>query len=172
MIQFFNDRRGRALCGLGAAGAETTAAATQPALTGRERGAAVLVGTPGPAGASQHHECVLWSRLGIGLLSAAATRAALVEPLAGTACASTPTPLMRQSNTASANSYLAQLWGGALWKRRLACESARKVTPGRRAKAPSRLTPDHARAARPAVASLVADYYEDRYLELDQSGRL
>ena len=51
--------------------------------TGRERGAAVLVGTPGPAGASQHHECVLWSRLGIGLLSAAATRAALVEPLAG-----------------------------------------------------------------------------------------
>ena len=83
VIQFFNDRRGRALCGLGAAGAEPTAAATQPALTGRERGAAVLVGTPGPAGASQHHECVFWSRLGIGLLSAAATRAALVEPLAG-----------------------------------------------------------------------------------------
>ena len=89
-----------------------------------------------------------------------------------TACASTPTPSMRPSNTASANPYFAQLWGEALSKRRLACESAGKVTQVGVQGPPSRLSADHARAARPAVGALVTDYYEDRYLELDQSGRL
>ena len=49
--------------------------------------------------------------------------------------------------------------GRALWKRRLATGA-------------TRLTAGHASAARPAVAALVTDYYEDRYLELDQSGWL
>ena len=79
---------------------------------------------------------------------------------------------MRPSNTASANPYFAQLWGEALSKRRLACESAGKVTQVGVQGPPSRLSADHARAARPAVGALVTDYYEDRYLELDQSGRL
>ena len=70
--------------------------AAQHQSTGARRGA-VSAGAgrhAGPAGASWQHECSFWSRLGegrlgIGLLSDAATRAALVEPLA--ACTSTRT---------------------------------------------------------------------------------
>ena len=55
--------------------------------------------------------------------------------------------------------YFIQLWGEALWERRPATGA-------------TRLTAAHAAAARPDVAAWVTDYYEDRYLELDQSGWL
>ncbi len=52
-----------------------------------------------------------------------------------------------------------QVWGRALWQQRLATGT-------------TRLTAAHAHAARPDVAARIVDYYEDRYLELDQSGWL
>ena len=52
-----------------------------------------------------------------------------------------------------------QLWGEALWDRRLATGSAR-------------LTVVDADAARPEVATRIADYYQDRYRELESRGLL
>ncbi len=98
-------------------------------------------------------------RLGIGLLGAAATRAALVEPLADHGVRIDADALDAAVENSQRYPYFVQLWGEALWKRRLATGA-------------TRLTAGHASAARPAVAALVTDYYEDRYLELDQSGWL
>ena len=55
--------------------------------------------------------------------------------------------------------YFIQVWGRALWQQRLATGAPR-------------LNAAHAAAARPDVATTFTDYYEDRYLELDQSGWL
>ena len=55
--------------------------------------------------------------------------------------------------------YFVQLWGEALWKRRLATGA-------------TRLTDAHAQEAQCDVTARVTDYYQDRYIELDQSGWL
>ena len=124
----------------------------------------VLAGTPGLPAHLGTMNASFWSRLGegrlgIGLLSAAAAGAALVEPLAAHGVRIDAEALDAAVEDSQRYPYFVQLWGEALWQRRLATGAVR-------------LTADHAGAARPVVAALVTDYYEDRYLELEQSGWL
>ena len=124
----------------------------------------VLAGTPGLPAHLGAMNVSFWSRLGvgrlgIGLLSDAATRAALVEPLAAHGVSIDADALDSVVEDSQRYPYFIQVWGRALWHQRL--------TTGA-----TRLTADHAVAARPDVAARVTDYYEDRYLELDQSGWL
>ncbi len=124
----------------------------------------VLAGTPGLAAHLGAMNASFWSRLGkgrlgIGLLSDAATRAALVEPLAAYSVDIDVGALDAVVDDSQRYPYFIQLWGEALWDQRLATGAVR-------------LTAAHADAARPDVAARVTDYYEDRYRELDQSGWL
>ena len=98
-------------------------------------------------------------RLGIGLLSDTAARAALAEPLAAHGEGIDADALATVVEDSQRYPYFIQLWGEALWE-------------GRPATGATRLTAAHTAAARPYVAARVTDYYEDRYLELDQSGWL
>jgi len=124
----------------------------------------VLAGTPGLAAHLGAMNASFWSRLGegrlgIGLLSDAASRAALVEPLAAHGESIDADALAVAVEDSQGYPYFIQLWGEALWKAHLASGA-------------TRLTAAHAASARPDVAARVTDYYEDRYLELDQSGWL
>ena len=124
----------------------------------------ILAGTPGLAAHLGAMNASFWSRLGegrlgIGLLSDAAARAALNEPLAAHGEGIDADALATVVEESQRYPYFIQLWGEALWKRHLATGA-------------TRLTAAHAAAARPDVAARITDYYEDRYLELDQSGWL
>ncbi len=124
----------------------------------------VLAGTPGLAGHLGAMNVSFWSRLdegrlGIGLLSDAAARAALVDPLAAHGVSIDADILSAVIEDSQRYPYFIQLWGEALWQQRL-------VTGA------TRLNAADAAAARTDVAARVIDYYEDRYLELDQSGWL
>ncbi len=124
----------------------------------------VLAGTPGLPAHLGAMDASFWSRLGkgrlgIGLLSDAAARAALVEPLTAHGVSIDADVLDAAVEDSQCYPYFIQLWGEALWEQHLATGA-------------TRLTAAHAHAARPDVAARVADYYEDRYLELDQSGWL
>ena len=124
----------------------------------------VLAGTPGLAAHLGAMNASFWSRLGegrlgIGLLSDTAARAALVEPLAAHGEEIDADVLTTVVEDSQRYPYFIQLWGEALWQQRL-------VT------GVTRLNAAHAAAARSHVAARVTDYYEDRYLELDQSGWL
>ena len=123
-----------------------------------------LAGTPGLAAHLGAMNASFWSRLdegrlGIGLLNAAAARAALVVPLATHGVSIDATTLDAVVEHSQCYPYFIQVWGRALWQQRLATGA-------------TRLTAAHAAAAQPDVATRVTDYYEDRYLELDQSGWL
>jgi len=124
----------------------------------------VLAGTPGLAAHLGTMDVSFWSRLGegrlgIGLLSDAAARAALVEPLAAHGDGIDADALATVVEYSQRYPYFIQLWGEALWERRLATGA-------------TQLTIAHATAARPGVTARITDYYEDRYLELDRSGWL
>ena len=124
----------------------------------------VLAGTPGLAAHLGAMNASFWNRLdegrlGIGLLSEAAARAALVEPLATHGVSVDADALATVVEDSQRYPYFIQLWGDALWTRHLSSGA-------------TRLTAADAAAARPDVAARVTDYYEDRYLELDQSGWL
>ena len=124
----------------------------------------VLAGTPGLAAHLGAMNASFWSRmgegrLGIGLLSDEAARAALVEPLAAHGVDMDAGVLASVVEDSQRYPYFVQLWGEALWKRHLATGA-------------TRLTSAHADEARPDVAARVTDYYEDRYVELDQTGCL
>ena len=124
----------------------------------------VLAGTPGLPAHLGTMNVSFWSRLdegrlGIGLLSDAAARAALVEPLTAHGVSIDADALDAVVEGSQRYPYFIQVWGRALWQQRLATGT-------------TRLTAAHAHAARPDVAARIADYYEDRYLELDQSGWL
>ena len=124
----------------------------------------VLAGTPGLAAHLGAMDVSFWSRLdegrlGIGLLSDAAARAALVEPLAAHGVGIDADALDAVVKDSQRYPYFVQLWGEALWKRHLATSA-------------TRLTAAHADAARPDVAAKVADYYQDRYRELEARGLL
>ena len=121
----------------------------------------VLAGTPGLAAHLGAMNASFWSRmgegrLGIGLLSDTAVRAALAEPLAVHGVEIDAAALAAVVEDSQRYPYFIQLWGEALWKRHLSTGT-------------SRLTSTDADAARPDVAARVTDYYEDRYRELDQS---
>ena len=124
----------------------------------------VLAGTPGLPAHLASMDASFWNRLGkgrlgIGRLSAAAAGDALTMPLASRGVRIDADALDAVVEDSQQYPYVIQLWGEALWDQRLATD----VT---------RLTSSHAEAARPDVAARVTDYYQDRYLELDQSGWL
>ena len=124
----------------------------------------VLAGTPGLAAHLGAMSVSFWSRLdegrlGIGLLSDAAARAALVEPLAAHGASLDADALDAVVEDSQRYPYFIQVWGRALWQQRLATDAAR-------------LTAAHVDAARPEVATRVADYYQERYRELETRGLL
>ena len=119
----------------------------------------VLAGTPGLPAHLATMNASFWSRmgdgrLGIGLLSDAAARAALVEPLTAHDVSIDVDALAAVVEHSQRYPYFIQLWGEALWRQRM----ADGVT---------RLTASHARAARRDVTARVTDYYQDRYRELE-----
>ena len=105
-----------------------------------------------------------WDRLGSGLLgigrlSGAAVRKALLDPL-GAHGASIDTDVLDSVVEHSQRyAYFVQLWGEALWNQRLATGE-------------THLTAAHAAAAQPAVDARVAEYYQRRYRELEAGGLL
>ena len=124
----------------------------------------VLAGTPGLAAQLGGMNESFWSRLGeghlgIGLLSAAAARAALVEPLAAHGVDIDAGALDTVVEHSQRYPYFIQLWGEALWKQRLATGT-------------TRLSAAHAAAARPEVVARVTDYYQERYRELEAAALL
>ena len=124
----------------------------------------VLAGTPGLPAHLGRMNASFWDRLGSGLLgigrlSDAAAREALVGPLAGQGVgidADVLDPIILHSQRYAC---FVQLWGEALWNQRLATGE-------------TRLTAGHAAAARPAVSRRVTEYYEHRYRELEAGGLL
>ena len=124
----------------------------------------VLAGTPGLPSHLGAMNVSFWSRLGkgrlgIGLLGAADTRAALVEPLAAHGVCIDVDALNSVVEDSQCYPYFVQLWGEALWDQRLETGE-------------TRLTAAHADAARTGVAARVTDYYHDRYRELETRGLL
>ena len=90
----------------------------------------VLAGTPGLLAHLSAMDASFWSRLGegrlgIGLLSDAATRAALVEPLAAHGVSIDANVLDAVVEDSQRYPYFVQLWGEALWKRRLTTGATR-----------------------------------------------
>ena len=121
----------------------------------------VLAGTPGLAAHLGSMHASFWDRLddgllGIGLLSGAAARAALVEPLAAHGVSIDGGVLDAVVADSQHYPYFIQIWGRALWQQH-------------RATGATQLTAVHLDAARPDVTGRVTDYYENRYLELDRS---
>ena len=124
----------------------------------------VLAGTPGLPAHLSTMDASFWGRLGegrlgIGLLSDAAARAALVKPLAAHGVGIDADALTAVVEESQRYPYFIQLWGDALWKQRLATGA-------------TRLTAAHADAARPNVIARVTDYYQDRYRELEAGALL
>ena len=124
----------------------------------------ILAGTPGLAEHLGAMNASFWNRLddgrlGIGLLSDTAARAALVEPLEAHDVTIDADALDAAVEESQHYPYFLQIWGRALWRQR--------TTTG-----VTHLTTVHSRAARRDVVARVTDYYEDRYLELDRSGNL
>ena len=124
----------------------------------------VLAGTPGMPAHLATMNASFWSRLGdgrlgIGLLSDAAARAALAEPLAAHDVSIDDAALDAVVEHSQRYPYFIQVWGRALWQQRLAIEAIR-------------LTASHVDAARSHVIARVTDYYQDRYRELEARGLL
>ena len=105
-----------------------------------------------------------WDRLaegllGVGRLTDAAARAALVKPLKRHRVAIDEDALDAAIEDSQHYPYFIQLWGDALWQEHLA-------NPG------ARLTTAEIAAVRDAVAARVANYYQSRYQELASAGLL
>ena len=124
----------------------------------------VLAGTPGLPAHLGTMNASFWSRLGpgrlgIGLLSEAAAREALVEPLAANGVDIDACALDAVTEDSQRYPYFIQLWGDALWNRHLATGA-------------TSLTSTHVAEARPDVTGWVTDYYQVRYQELEAGGLL
>ena len=119
----------------------------------------VLAGTPGLFAHLGKMDASFWDRLGdgllgIGLLSDAAAREALVEPLREQRVCIDAGALDCVIEQSQRYAYFVQLWGQALWNQRLATGE-------------TRLTADHVAAALPTVEMRTTDYYQRRYRELE-----
>ena len=119
----------------------------------------VLAGTPGLPAHLDAMDASFWGRLGegnlgVGLLDQAAAAEALTKPLAahGVSVEADALDAVLQHN--QRYPYFLQLWGDALWKRHLATDT-------------NVLTAADVEAVQPAVAMLVAEYYQVRYRELE-----
>lgn len=122
----------------------------------------VLAGTPGLPAHLDAMDASFWGRLGegnlgVGLLDETAAGEALTTPLDAHGVAVEDDALRRVVRHSQRYPYFIQLWGDALWKRHLAT-STRALTRADTA------------AAQPAVAMLVAEYYQDRYREIETAG--
>ena len=120
----------------------------------------VLAGTPGLVAHLGDMEATFWNRLGrgrlgVGRLSDGATRAALDKPLARHGVKIDAHALDATVEASQRYPYFVQLWGEALWEQCLATGT-------------NRLAATHVEAVRPDVAARVADYYQDRYRELER----
>lgn len=124
----------------------------------------VLAGTPGLPAHLSTMNASFWSRLdegrmGIGLLSDAAARDALVKPLTAHGVGIDRDALDAAVADSQRYPYFIQVWGRALWQQRLATGA-------------TRLTVAHVDAARADVAARVTDYCQDRYRELESADLL
>ena len=122
----------------------------------------VLAGTPGLPGHLGAMDATFWNRLGkghlgVGRLDADASREALEKPLEKHGLRIDRDALDTVVEESQGYPYFIQLWGEALWDRRLASGAHRLASPD-------------VDAARPEVVGSVTDYYEDRFRELDRSG--
>ena len=124
----------------------------------------VLAGTPGLPARLGAMNATFWNRLGkgrlgVGGLSADAARQALQKPLADHGSGIDRDALDAAVEESHGYPYFIQLWGEALWDRRLANGA-------------DRLAASDVDAVRPEVTGCVTDYYEDRVRELDKFGLL
>ena len=119
----------------------------------------VLAGTPGLPAHLDAMDASFWSRLGegelgIGRLSEEAARQALTEPLEAHEVdvdADASASVVAQSQCYP---YFIQLWGDALWQRRLAVGT-------------NSITGRDVQTVAPAVLARVANYYRQRFRELE-----
>ena len=123
----------------------------------------VLAGTPGLLAHLGKMNASFWDRLGSGLLgigrlSNAAAKEALVEPLAAHGASIDADALDAAVAHSQCYAYFIQLWGEGLWNQRLATGE-------------TRLTAAHAAAARPSVEARVTEYCQCRHRELEAGGR-
>ena len=119
----------------------------------------VLAGTPGLPSRLDAMDASFWPRLGegklgIGRLSEDAARQALTEPMNQRGVDIDEDALAWVVAESQRYPYFVQLWGEALWKRHLTTNA-------------NALTAQDAQAAAPAVAAQVADYYQQRFAELE-----
>lgn len=124
----------------------------------------VLAGTPGLPTHLARMDASFWNRLGpgrlgVGRLSEEAAATALREPLRGRGTRLHEDALATVVEESQRYPYFVQLWGEALWQQRMAADTRD-------------LTTAHVDAVRPAVSAQVADYYQDRYRELEAAGLL
>ena len=122
----------------------------------------VLAGTPGLPAHLDAMDASFWARLGegrlgVGLLDEAAAVEALTKPLADHGVSVEEDALRTVLGHSQRYPYFIQLWGDALWQRRVATEA-------------KTLTAVDAMAVQPAVATLMAEYCQDRYRELETAG--
>ena len=119
----------------------------------------VLAGTPGLPSHLAKMDASFWNRLGagrlgVGRLSMDATRTALHEPLQAQNVHLHEAALAQVVDESQSYPYFVQLWGEALWQQ----HSAAGATS---------LTTRHVDVARPVVSAQAAEYYQDRYRELE-----
>ena len=124
----------------------------------------VLAGTPGLPARLAKMDATFWNRLGsgrlgVGRLNDAATRQALQDPLRRHDVRIAEDGLGKVVEECQRYPYFIQLWGEALWQRRL--------TTGA-----TTLTDGHVDAVRSRVAARVAEYCQDRLRELEAGGLL
>ena len=121
----------------------------------------VLAGTPGLPAHLDAMDASFWARLGegrlgVGLLDEAAAAEALTKPLAAHKVSVEDEALCAVLGHSQRYPYFIQLWGDALWKRHVATGT-------------NTLTSADTAAVRPTVAMLVAEYYQDRYREIEMA---
>ena len=122
----------------------------------------VLAGTPGLPTHLDSMNASFWSRLGegelgIGRLSEGAAKQALTEPLDAHGVAIDEDALGYVVAQSQRYPYFVQLWGDALWQRRLASGAVA-------------IGADDAEAVQPTVAAQVANYHQRRFAELESEG--
>ena len=122
----------------------------------------VLAGTPGLPAHLDAMGASFWGRLGegrlgVGLLDETAAAEALTKPLAAHGVSVEGDALDAVLQHSQRYPYFIQLWGDALWQHHLATNA-------------KKLTSTTVATVQPAVAMLVAQYYQDRYRELEMAG--
>lgn len=122
----------------------------------------VLAGTPGLPTHLDAMDASFWARLGegrlgVGLLDETAAAEALTKPLGDHGVCLENDALRIVLRHSQRYPYFVQLWGDALWQRHVATNT-------------KTLTATDAEAVQPAVATLVAEYYQDRWRELETAG--